>query len=533
VTTPPGVNRRELLNLVGRVGGAAGVYATLDAMGLIPPAEAYAGPPPLAPGSGRGVRVAVLGAGIAGLTAAYELRKAGYHVRVLEARERPGGRVWTVRGGDAIVETDSIQRVAWERQPHLYFNAGAARVPYHHGGILGYCRELGVPLEVLVNDNRGALLQDDAVFGGEPQSARRVINDTRGFIAELAARALVRGDLDPSLGEAERRQLRALLRTFGRLDDELRYAGSARAGFAEPPGDGEHPGRPHRPLPFAEILRAASWRSPMAFGEEWTYGATMLQPVGGMDAIPRAFARALGSLVRYHAEATEIRRAGDGARVVWRDRRDGRIGALEADFVVCTIPLPVLRDVEADFAPPLKRAIERGARLYVPAVKIAFQSERRWWETDFHIYGGISWTSRDITQMWYPSQGIHQGRGVTIGAYIWTSSIGERFTALTPAERHAAALVDGARLHPGYAHLVGPAASVAWAKVPFSRGGWARWLEDPAAARDDFPLLLRPDGPVHFAGEHASHITGWIEGAVRSAHLAVTQIADRVRARKS
>lgn len=515
---------------MGRVGGVAGVYATLDAMGLLPPSEAYAGPPPLAPASGRGIRVAILGAGVAGLTAAYELRKAGYQCRVLEARERPGGRVWTIRGGDTIVETDSTQRVAWERRPHLYFNAGAARFPHHHQGVLGYCRELGVPLEVLVNDNRGALLQDDAAFGGQPQSARRVINDARGFVAELAARAL---DLDSKLAEPELGHLRDVLRAFGRLDGELRYVGSARAGYAEPPGDGEHPGRLHQPLPLAEIAKAVSWRTPMSFGEEWTHGAAMLQPVGGMDAIARAFARALGPLVIYHAEVTQVRRAGDGARVIWRDRHNGRTSAVEADFVVCTIPLPVLRDLETDLAQPVKRAIESGARLYVPAVKIAFQSDRRWWETDFHIYGGISWTSRDVTQLWYPSQGIHTARGITLGAYIWTTAIGERFTALTPAERRAAAVADGAYLHPSYGQLVGPAASVAWAKIPWSRGAWIRWNEDPSAARDDFPLLLRPDGPVHFAGEHASHVTGWIEGAVRSAQAAVAQIAERVRARRS
>lgn len=381
--------------------------------------------------------------------------------------------------------------MTWERQPHLYFNAGAARLPYHHQGILACCRELGVPLEVLVNDNRGALLQDDAAFGGQPQSARRVINDTRGFVAELAARALVRGDLDPPLAEPELGNLRDVLRAFGHLDGELRYAGSPRAGYADPPGGGEHPGRLHQPLPLPEIVKAVSWRTPMSFGEEWNHGA----------------------------------------RVIWRDRRDGRTSALEADFVVCTIPLPVLRDVGADLAQPVKRAIEGGARLYVPAVKIAFQSDRRWWETDFQIYGGISWTSRDITQLWYPSHGIHTARGITLGAYIWTTAIGERFTALTPAERRAAAVVDGARIHPGYGHLVGPAASVAWAKIPFSRGGWVRWHEDPIAAREDLPLLLRPDGPVHFAGEHVSHVTGWIEGAVRSAHATVAQIAERVRDR--
>lgn len=380
-----------------------------------------------------------------------------------------------------------------------------------------------------MNDNRGALLHDEAAFGGQPQPARRVINDTRGFVAALAARALLRGDVEPPLDEREQQRLRALLRTFGRLDDELRYAGSPRAGYAELPGDGAHPGQVHAPLALREILKAAAWPARMSFGEEWNHASTMLQPVGGMDAIPRAFARALGPVITYHAKVLEIRRDGERARVVWRDRRDGRVSVLDADFVVCTIPLPALRDIASDLTAPVKGAIERGARTYVPAVKVAFQCDRRWWETDLQIYGGISWTSRDITQLWYPSHGIHQARGVMLGA----SAIGERFSALTPAERRAAAVADGARVHPGYGHLVGPSASVAWAKVPFSRGGWARWAEDPAAARDDFPLLLRPDGPVHFAGEHASSITGWIEGAVRSPHFTVAQIADRVRARRS
>lgn len=525
------VTRRSFINLVGRAGGAAALYGTLDAVGLLRTTQAQAAPPRLPPGSGRGVRVAILGAGIAGLTAAYELRKAGYQCTVLEARDRAGGRVWTIRGGDTIVETDSIQRAAWARQPHLYFNAGPARIPHHHEGILSYCRELGVPLEVIVNDNRGALLQDDAAFGGQPQLARQVINDTRGFIAELAARALAQNERDPSLGEEDLGNLRALLRGFGRLGQDLRYAGSSRAGYAEPPGAGDQSGRINAPLALSEIAKAASWRSSMFFGEGWEQAATMLQPVGGIDAIPRAFARALGPLVTYDAEVVRIRRGGERGRIIWRDRRGGGEKVLDADVVICTIPLPVLQTMDAEFAEPVKRAIEVGARIYVPAVKVAFQSDRRWWETDHHIYGGITWTSHDITQMWYPSYGFHGEKGIVIGAYIWTSSIGERFAAMTPERRHAAAIADGERLHPGYERLVGPAVSVAWSKVPFTRGGWARWEDDPTARRDAYPVLLRPDGPFHFAGEHVSHVTGWMEGAVRSAHYTVAQIAERTRAR--
>src|SRR5262245_51849694 len=91
----PRVTRRRFINLVGKAGGYAAIYNTMAAMGLLPVPGAYAGPPQLAPDSGRGVRVVILGAGIAGLTAAYELGKGGYDCVVLEARERAGGRSWT------------------------------------------------------------------------------------------------------------------------------------------------------------------------------------------------------------------------------------------------------------------------------------------------------------------------------------------------------------------------------------------------------------------------------------------------------
>ncbi|HYU14731.1 MAG TPA: FAD-dependent oxidoreductase, partial [Candidatus Acidoferrum sp.] len=208
------VTRRVFVNLVGRAAGAGAVYATLNGMGLLRVPAAHAGPPALPARSGRGVRVVILGAGIAGMVAAYELRKAGYRCTILEALARPGGRVWTVRGGDSIAETRATQRVVWDRKPHLYFNAGAARIPHHHEALLSYCRELKVPLEVMVNDNRGALLHDDAAFGGQPQLARRVISDARGFVAELAARSVEVGALDRALTAEDLVRLRDFLKSF-------------------------------------------------------------------------------------------------------------------------------------------------------------------------------------------------------------------------------------------------------------------------------------------------------------------------------
>src|SRR5262245_41291358 len=96
------LSRRTLINAAA----SAATWSALNLMGLVPTPVAYAARPRLPPGSGNGKRVAILGAGIAGLTAAYRLREAGYQCTILEARDRPGGRVWTIRGGDRVVETD-------------------------------------------------------------------------------------------------------------------------------------------------------------------------------------------------------------------------------------------------------------------------------------------------------------------------------------------------------------------------------------------------------------------------------------------
>ncbi|WP_229258385.1 FAD-dependent oxidoreductase [Duganella rivi] len=142
----------------------------------------------LAPGSGKGTKVLVLGAGIAGLVSAYELRKAGYQVQLIEARDRVGGRNWTIRNGTRIELNDGTTQVA-DFEPGHYFNAGPARLPSHHQTILGYCRELGVELEAEVNTSRSAYFLPDAAKGGQPIQLRRAINDARGHVSELLAKA--------------------------------------------------------------------------------------------------------------------------------------------------------------------------------------------------------------------------------------------------------------------------------------------------------------------------------------------------------
>ena len=524
------LTRRRFINLVGKAGGVAAAYNTMAAMGLLAVPPAYARPT-LPGGSGRGTRVIILGAGIAGMTAAYELNKAGYECTVLEARNRMGGRNWTIRGGDRVEEIDSVQNVTWARSENSFFNAGPARLPHHHKTVLGYCREFGVPLQVIVNDNRNAFLHDQSSFGGKPVRMRQVRNDIRGHLAELLAKALDQGALDQSVGGDDKEKLVAFIRQFGALQKDMRYRGSSKAGWIEAPGAGADYGKLNEPLTLSTLIQSEFWEDTASFGDDYEQSATMLQPVGGMDRIAAAFAARVRKSIRLNAEVKQIRRSGErGARVVYRDRATGTETALDAPFVLVTIPLTLLKDIDADFSPPHKAAIAAGADGYTVAAKVAFESKRRFWEEDEHIYGGISWTTQDITQIWYPSTDFHGRNGIVVGAYIWTHEIGERFAKLTPAERVELALAQGEKLHPTYRADLGKGVAVSWAKVPFNRGAWCEWGE--SSKKNAYPVLIEPDGPFLFAGEHTSNLPGWQEGAMLAAYKSIEAIAARVAARK-
>ncbi|MGG6296432.1 flavin monoamine oxidase family protein [Leptolyngbya sp. AN02str] len=523
------MNRRSLLKLVGRAGGTAAVFATMNAMGLLHHQATGMERPNLPTGSGTGVNVAILGAGLAGMTAAYELTKAGYNCTLLEARDRAGGRCWTIRAGDRIDESDSQQTCGFNQAEHLYLNPGPARIPYHHQGVLSYCKEFGVPMQVIVNENRAAYFQDDKAFGGQRMLNRRVVNDSRGYLSELLAKAINRNALDAEVSADDRERILTFVRSYGNLDADYLYKGSTRAGYATAPGAGTVAGDRYSPIDLSELLKSDFWQYKMHFAEGYHQAATMLEPVGGMDQIAKAFERRVGQFITYNAQVTQIRKTGSGTRIVYTNAA-GNEQALDADFVICTLPLSVLANVDADFSPAVQQAIAVGAESYVKAMKIAFQADRRFWEEDDYIYGGISWTERDVTQVWYPSAGFQQPGGVLVAAYIWTNSIGEKLGALSPAQRLEAAIADVETIHPTLRQetYTAKGVSIAWDKVPYSQGGWIEWEGDSRSSV--YPALTQADGPIYFAGEHLSYLTGWQEGAVLSAHQAVSGVAAQLQA---
>jgi len=518
------IARRELLAAIGRRAGGAAMWRAMAALGVAG-SSSYAGPVDLQ-GAPRGTRVLVLGAGMAGLVAAYELRRAGYAVTVLEYNRRAGGRSWTLRGGDEYVELGG-ERQRCEFETGLYLNPGPWRIPYHHHGVLDYAHRLGVPLEPFIQVNHNAWLHSKRAFGGRPQRFRQVQADFNGQVAELLAKAVDRHALDQAVTAEDREKLRAALRHWGALDAAGRYtrgeASSQRRGYEVAPGGGLMPAPvPSQPVALDALVDSGLWRH-LTVGHEEEFQTTLFQPVGGMDRIAQALYREVADLVRLGVRVTAIGQDEQGVRVRYL-AADGP-GSIAADWCVCTIPLSVLGQLELEVSAPMRAAIEGTA--YESSVKVGLQFRRRFWEQDERIYGGISYTDLPISLIGYPNSGYGQpGRGVLLGAYIWGPNAYE-FTALPPAERVRLALRYGAMIHPQYEREFEHGIAVAWHRVPWTLGCFAAWSDEARAAHYD--NLCRIDGRVVLAGEHASRLPAWQEGAVLSALDAVTRLHARIK----
>jgi monoamine oxidase len=451
---------------------------------------------------------------------------------VLEARARSGGRVWTVRGGTSETELGGPAQTS-RFGNGLYFNGGAARIPHSHQLTMHYCRELGVPLEIFNGANESAWLFNSRAEGPLANQRMRIREyhaDLRGYTSELLAKALDQSALDAQLTKEDVEKLVEFLRNEGDLNTAHLYKGTNRRGYKADlnrpvfangnPGAGPNPGDLTDPYGLTDLLRSGFMQPVFHNVGDYIYEqqTTLLQPLGGMDAIPKAFEKKLTGKIQFNAPVKQLRKTETGVRVVYE--RDGKPQELVADYCICTLPLPVLKNLDTDLSGVVKRAADFVP--YIKTGKIGLQFKRRFWEEDDGIYGGISRTDLDINQIWYPSFGFFGQKGVLIGYYNFYSRA-EAVANLSLADRQKLALEQGAKVHPQYPAEFENAFSLAWHRIPYSEGGWA--LYDDTARRRFYPALLEPDGNIYFAGEHTTYLTAWMAGAFASARRVVEQLA--------
>ena len=440
-------------------------------------------------------RVAVLGAGVAGLIAAYRLRRSGHEVTVLEAKPHAGGLSQTARDGTVVTEIhngDTVRQTVRLPSGH-YINLGPGRLPHHHRRILRLCGELGIPLEPYIMSSDANYYAD--VRSGKKWRRRRLDNDTRGWISQLAWASSFTDE-------------RELIQHYGALDENGEYHGTDRAGDDDV-------------VPLAEIIRTQPWRHQMWQPLAHFWQNTLFQPVGGMDQIWKALL-ATGIRPIYNAVVTRIRLRPSRAQVTW-DWGGSRM-VESFDWCLSSIPFPLLiRDVALEGPSP--DWIQAASTVdFAPACKVGWYSRTRFWE-DEEIYGGISYTNHDITQFWYPSSHFFTSNGGTLTGAYNSYNTAHRFQQLSIPDRINLARDGGALLHAQVADTdIVPthnAATVAWAHVPHQAGGWAHWHGDAHPEHDPaFQRLQEPAGRLIAIGDQISPWPGWQEGCALTAERA-------------
>ncbi|MEK6477078.1 flavin monoamine oxidase family protein [Catalinimonas sp. 4WD22] len=513
------ISRRAFLNRVSVLAGSS--YPAMVAMGMIQKAPNH---PFKLQGKANGTKVIILGAGLAGMTSAYEMNKLGYDCTILEARNRPGGRVWTVRGGTQETEEGGVSQ-SCNFDKGQYLNAGAARIPHHHEITMHYCREMGIPLQIFNNVNENAFLYSEGKgpLSNKPIRIREVKYDMQGYICELLNKAIDQEALDLPMTNEDKEKLIEFLRVEGGLNPDMLYTGDSRRGYKTPPGAGNQPGVPADAYELMDLINSGFIDPAMSNLPVYTHDLqmTLFEPVGGMDRLPYALAEQVKDNIKYESVVNEIRKEDEGVRIVYTS--NGKMQEIKGDYCICTLPLPVLANVKNDLSSNVQRACDFVD--YKKACKIGLQFKRRFWEEDENIFGGLSRTNTTITQIMYPNYDYLGKKGVLKGFYNFSEKA-EYTGNLSLKEREQLALEEGSKLHPQYKDEFENSFSLAWHKIPYSMGGWAEYND--ATRQRFYPDLIKPDGNIYLAGEHTSYHTAWMAGAFESARRTVSSIHTRV-----
>jgi monoamine oxidase len=448
-------------------------------------------------------KVVVIGAGLAGLAAAYELSQAGHEVTVLEARARPGGRVFTLRGQFA---------------DGLYAEAGATNVFDVHQWTIRYAKLMGVELDPVTSPAGASIFH--------VQGKRIVIKPNTPVDWPFQLRADEQGQ---TRGQLWNKYVAAALKEIG--DPEAAdWSPSSLKKFDE--------------ISFAQFLRnrgaspGAVWILRLGLADQLGEGADAVSALdllrealpralqkqnhvirGGSDMLPRALAAKLSDKIRYGCPVARVDRDKTGVRVIFI--RGEAAETISGDYVICAIPFSVLRDIE--ISPALSREKQQAiAHLgNTSVVRVFLQTRRRFW-LDEGLSGAAT---TDLPLMGVYDKNFYQpGTRGMLEAY----EAGERarkLAAMNADDRFNFAVNQIQMIHPAIREHLEGGSSICWDDERWSRGAYA-WFR-PGEMTKWLPHIATPEGRIHFAGDHTSPSPGWMNGALQSGNRVAGEVAAR------
>jgi monoamine oxidase len=445
-------------------------------------------------------KVLILGAGIAGLVAGYELLKAGHTPIILEAQNRLGGRIYTMR--EPFAEG-------------LHAEAGAMRIPKSHDLTQFYIKKFGLELLPFTMGNPRTYVY----IAGKKLRMQEYLDVSEHLEGELTpaemattVQAMWAQAIQPFIDDVGARGDAAWEEIVSKYDNystrEFLEECKWSEGAIELYGLMENQ-EANMNFSFVELLRED-------VGECYS---KLEQIKGGTDRLPYAFYPTLAPHIRLGAEVVAIDQTPDGVVAHYKTLA-GRFHET-ADYMICTIPFSVLRHIEV--LTPFSRAKQKAIRQlhYDASTKIFIQCKRRFWEEDEGIYGGGTVTDLAIRNLYYPEQGRETGRGVLLASYTWADDA-ERWASLPRRERLEQAIENIAHIHPQILKEFEGGASWSWHDDPHAGGAFAMF--EPGQQSRLYADIIRPEGRIHFAGEHASLAHAWIQGSIESALRAASEI---------
>ncbi|MEO7863607.1 MAG: flavin monoamine oxidase family protein [Nitrospirales bacterium] len=471
--------------------------------------------------------IAIVGAGMAGLVAAWLLQRAGLQVRLYEASQRVGGRVRTLREGFSS---------------GLYAEAGAMRIPASHKLTLHLCKTFGLQLTEFIQDNPAALIYINGERGRRADYLKGTSHFGRPYSPNKTAEDIVEKVLSPLTKFYKDKDRRIQLDKISWGEYLHAFVHGSRNPITEGTipkdlklthGDIDLIGFVFGAAEFrASLLEAVRDRMVLGLGKKY-------QILGGMDLLPRSFVSStsasqtnLVDSVRYHARVTEINRVRPGRE--YQVISEHTLTKLplpdeKADHVILAAPFSALTHVRFGHhvLPPERLHAIRNLH-YENATKIVLEFSRRFWEKDHQIYGGRSITDLPIRWTYYPSIGqnpVNSDRGLLLASYTWGDD-SLRWGSFNESDRIRFALRDVAELHAmkldECGKLLVGGMSHSWAEDEYTFGAFA--LYEPYQEQELFDNVWKCHDRIHFAGEHTSLKHAWIEGAVESGIRAAREV---------
>lgn len=461
-------------------------------------------------------RITIIGAGIAGLVAAYELEQLGHHVEVLEGSRRIGGRIHTHRFGSGPAAP--------------LIELGAMRIPTTHRNTMRYIAKLGLTDKVrdfstLFADG-GNYYTTSAGHLRVREAARVMVEDLRRDLPDksysddtflFGAWLMAIGN---AIAPAEFRQsLRdefsvELLDLVDQVDLTPFIRGSARdyidlhAFFAaHPEARSSRHGRLNRFID--DILSETS--------------PELVRLEGGMDQLVHRLTKRIRGPIMRGQEVVGLDIREDDILVDIRE--SDCIVTRRCEYVLCTIPFSTLRRLWLTGLSDAKMDVIHKVK-YWSATKVALHCREAFWERD-GISGGASFLGGRIRQTYYPPVESDPAGGAALLASYTIGGDADVLGCMPTAARHTLVLQELGKMHPEllYPGMVVDAVSLAWGQNWWSEGaGTVRWGKDAATSEEERAQAARPENRLFFAGEHCSSKPAWIDGAIESAVNAVCEI---------